>query len=105
VTLSQIAKRKIKTKDVYLKACIHVSLYHNFPTVRWLVENTELTSTSMVVYHLQKLLHSGLLERNTHVRNGAYMITGSVWLYPEHSIMFGRIQFGHILDEFLSELE
>ena len=67
--------------DVY-NACVrYVAIHHNFPTFRWIMANTDITSTSMVRYYLDKLIHQKLIKE-VPGRRGAFKIMKSIWMPP-----------------------
>ena len=52
-----------RLNEVY-NACIrYVNKYHNFPPYRWLIENTDITTTSIIALYLKKLEDLKLIKR------------------------------------------
>lgn len=79
--------------EVLCKIVTYVANYHNFPTHRWLVENTQITTTSMVAYYIDKLLKKKFLLKKKVNGKYEYSVANSSWIPPYfmHSIVFQEI--------------
>ena len=70
-----------RVNEVYLACIRYTAKNQNFPTYRWIMANTDLTSTSMVKYYLDKLIYMKLISRIPNQQN-AWKITGAIWMPP-----------------------
>jgi len=97
---------KGKMKEVYLYICLHTSLFHNFPTYRWLVMNTGASSTSMVTYYIDKLVEYGYLIQTEEEGARIFRARGSRWIPPEWvSIKLKELRIGDSLEDFSVKFE
>ncbi len=89
-----------RIKEVY-SACIqHTAIHHNFPTLRWLIEHTDITSTSMMVFYLSKLEKLNLIKRISHKKVGGWKITGAIWMPPIDAPLPSEL-YDDLLDDFV----
>jgi hypothetical protein len=89
-----------RTQEVY-SACIqHTATHHNFPTLRWLIDHTDITSTSMVVHYLNKLEELKLIKRISRKKTGSWKITGAIWMPPIDAPLPSEL-YNELLENFI----
>lgn len=71
-----------RSKEIYTQACKYLQRFHHFPTYRWLIHHTDITTTSMILYYLEKLEKAGLLKRKNDGIADRWMVKGSTWTPP-----------------------
>jgi len=75
-------KRKTKTKNIILSYLVEYKRAHdgNSPSIRQITEGCNLSSTSVVAFHLRKLERDGKIRLTDHAfRN--IEITGGQWIF------------------------
>lgn len=92
------AHNKDRMMEVYYACMRHMIDTHNFPTFRWIIANTDITSTSVVRRYLDKLVYRKLIEK---VPEGSYKFTDSIWM-PGHDAPLPTELYDELLDNFVA---
>lgn len=70
--------------EVYEAIVVYVASYHNFPTHRWLVNHTRLSSTSMAAHYLKNLVRKKYLIKKKVDYKHEYVVNNSSWITPTY---------------------
>jgi len=73
-----------RTDDVYNFLIAYKTEHDgNSPTLRDIIDNTNITSTSIAHYHLARLEQRGLITMAGAGKTRSIMVTGATWTPPE----------------------
>ena len=63
-----------RTTTIYRFISEYIAIYHRPPTVRDIKAGCEISSTSIVAYHLNKLEQAGQIRREPNIARGIVLL-------------------------------